>query len=664
VQLLLACAELRQCLGVGQPCRSEELLAKFPALAARDDLAIDLVLAEWTLLRSRGEEASPEAWAARFPQLAERLRQRLRVAGAATLPLGVDSSTVTKAEESAEVQRPRRAFGRYELLDELGHGGMGRVFKARDTVLGRLVALKVLRAGIAAHPEELYRFHREAQAIARLQHRHIVPVYDLGEHDGQPYLTMAYVPGGTLAEHRERFTGDVRAAVSLVEKVARAVQAAHEQGIVHRDLKPGNVLLDEAGEPLVSDFGLAKLLGGGDEVTHTGQILGTPAYMAPEQAAGQGHEVTPASDVWALGVMLYELFTGRRPFEGKGVELTRQVQFEEPPRPRSLLPAVDRALETIALKCMEKDPTRRYLAAGGLADDLARWQRGEQVVARPRGWAARAGRVLRGPGRLAAVLGVLAAAALVLFAALRPRDPDFPLRQEEQAFARGRPVSLIGEQGPPAWSRWPLNEAGVIQSPEPDAAFTLSTVRVSLLELFPAPSGAYRFAAEVRHNEYENGGEVGLAFGCNSQQTHNGREECYCTLQFSDLEANYSDAPPRRQSHVALCIWRQRPGEHRWHAIRQYLFDPAGLDQTVPRPWRRLAVDFRPESLTCYWEDKEVFRLPATELQAAFSTLKQVPGLVDDCPELRPEFIPRQGVGLFLSHGAASFRSVEIEPRP
>src|SRR5262249_48587976 len=237
-------------------------------------------------------------------------------------------------------------LGPYQLLEVVGWGGMGVVYKARHTALGRIVALKTLRPDSVPNPEHIRRFTREAQAASQLSHPHIVPIYDVGEQEGQHYYTMAFLPGGSLAEHWQRLAGNPRAAAALVEKIARAVHHAHEKGIFHRDLKLGNVLLDEQGEPLVSDFGLAKLWDTDVSLTQTGEVRGTPSYMAPEQAAGRNHQIDARTDVWALGVILYELLTGARPFTGQGrEEIISRILTADPPRPSSVRRTLSRSLE-------------------------------------------------------------------------------------------------------------------------------------------------------------------------------------------------------------------------------------------------------------------------------------------------------------------------------
>jgi serine/threonine protein kinase len=248
-----------------------------------------------------------------------------------------------------------RAFGKYRLLEVLARGGMGVVYKAEDTSLRRTVALKMIRTGFLASADEVRRFRQEAQAAAPLRHPHVIPIYEIGEQDGYHYFTMPLAAGGSLAERMEGLRGDPRAAVALVEKIARAVHTAHVHGILHRDLKPANVLLDEHGEPLIADFGLAKFLDGGPGLTDPGQVVGTPAYLSPEQAAGRSDLFGPATDIWALGVILFELFTGRRPFtaDDRG-ELIRSILTDEPPTPRELWPGLDRGLESVILKVPEQ----------------------------------------------------------------------------------------------------------------------------------------------------------------------------------------------------------------------------------------------------------------------------------------------------------------------
>jgi WD40 repeat protein/tRNA A-37 threonylcarbamoyl transferase component Bud32 len=278
-----------------------------------------------------------------------------------------------------------RSFGDYELLEEIARGGMGVVFKARQVSLNRIVALKMILAGHLAGSEEVQRFRTEAEAAAHLDHPHIVPIYEIGEYEGQPYFSMKYIEGNNLSSLLSLalpVRRTVRDFVSLLIAVCHAVHHAHQRGILHRDLKPGNILLDKEGQPHVTDFGLAKKVEGDSGMTRTGAILGTPSYMAPEQAAAK-KQLTTAVDVYALGAILYEILTGRPPFrDATPLDTLMQVLEKDPVPPRKLAPAVDRDLETICLKCLEKEPAKRYGSAEALAEELERWQKGEPILAR------------------------------------------------------------------------------------------------------------------------------------------------------------------------------------------------------------------------------------------------------------------------------------------
>jgi hypothetical protein len=274
----------------------------------------------------------------------------------------------------------------YELLGELGRGGMGVVYQARQVALNRVVALKMILAGSHASAADVQRFRREAEAVARLQHPNIVQIHEVGEQNGLPYFALEYCPGGNLAARLDGTPWEPARAAALVETLARAMAAAHERRVVHRDLKPGNVLLAADGTPKITDFGLAKTLDATTGPTQSGAILGTPEYMAPEQAGGAGKLVGPAADVYALGAILYELLTGRPPFKASTpLDTVLQVISEEPVPPSRLNRQVPRDLETMTLKCLQKDPAKRYATAADLAEDLRRFQAGEPILARPAG---------------------------------------------------------------------------------------------------------------------------------------------------------------------------------------------------------------------------------------------------------------------------------------
>ncbi len=355
--------------------------------------SLDAVIAAYMLAVEAGEVPNREELLERHPEHAEWLRSFFtdldrmdRVAAPLRLADGLEATNAVDTYGHTDLPTVRY-FGDYELLEEIARGGMGVVYKARQVSLNRLVALKLILQGTFATDKDVARFRAEAEAVANLDHPHIVPIYEVGEHEGQQYYAMKFVEGTSLAKHPR---SDPRGEVEGMVAVIRAVHQAHQRGVLHRDLKPSNVLVDSQGTRYVTDFGLAKRLADADRsLTEPGQVLGTPKYMAPEQAAGR-KELTVVADVYSLGVILYERLTGQTPFTGdNALTLLRQARESEPPRPSSIQPGLDRDLETVVLKCLEKEPARRYSSAEALADDLDRWLRGEPIL---RGrWARRSG---------------------------------------------------------------------------------------------------------------------------------------------------------------------------------------------------------------------------------------------------------------------------------
>ncbi len=373
----------------------ERLLAILEAMAAKlrrgDDPGIDGAVVE-------NPELAPdlrELWGAIV--VAEEVRS-VRSSEGAGDP-GAATGSAAAGEKSALSREPRRppTVEGYEILSELGRGGMGVVYKARQLALGRIVALKMLQRGDDPSAESLARFRSEAESAARLDHPHIVPVYEVGVSEGSPFFTMRCVAGESLAQ---RLAGKgpmgAREAAALLLPVARAIAYAHGRGLLHRDLKPSNILLDEAGVPLVADFGLARRTEAPEELTRSGAILGTPGYMAPEQASGSRGKLGPAVDVYGLGAVLYHMLAGRAPFQAASpIDTVLSVLEEDPLPPRVLNPRVDPEIEMIALKSLQKPAELRYATAGAFADDLQAFLGGEPVAARSAGLRMVVARLLR-----------------------------------------------------------------------------------------------------------------------------------------------------------------------------------------------------------------------------------------------------------------------------
>jgi eukaryotic-like serine/threonine-protein kinase len=317
-----------------------------------------------------------------------RVRRGLCLSCLLSQGLGADSDNSETLEDvlgEVDVRDAHWRVGNYQILEEIGRGGMGVIYRARQRHSRRIVAVKRILSYHADSQETLERFRREAEAAASLDHPNILPIYEVSEsEDGLPFFSMKFAGGGSLLEAAPALRSEPRRAVALLAKVARAVQYAHIKGILHRDLKPGNIMLDGHGEPLVSDFGLAKWLDVTSDLTHTLTIFGTPGYIAPEQVKGSAANVSPASDVYSLGAILFNLLTGRPPFLGEhALAVIQQASEKSAPKLRTLAPTLDRDLETICAKCLEREPNARYHSAGDLAEDLERWLEGRHIIARP-----------------------------------------------------------------------------------------------------------------------------------------------------------------------------------------------------------------------------------------------------------------------------------------
>ena len=390
------------------------------------------LLNRWEDYRRRGEEPPPDWMGAIDPGLREELDRRILRRKRLNVLLGLPDPTL---QQGVGLDAPVPTFPGHESLGKIGRGGMGTVYRARDPELDRIVAIKTIAEGRHATTDQRERFRAEARAVARLRHPNIITIHAIGEHEAQPYLVLEFAAGGSLAERLIEKPMTPREAAVLLETLARAVHAAHQAGVVHRDLKPSNILLTADGVPKVSDFGLAKLMDADGGRTVTGQVMGSPSFMAPEQAEGRTRDVGPAADVYALGSILYQALTGRPPFLGESqIETLKLVVSNDVVPPCRLRPDVPRDLETICLRCLEKDPARRYPDALAMADDLRRYLDGRTILARRTGAVEQAWRwCRRNPGlagasltaaALLAALIVGAAAAAIVYRKQRDRIAD------------------------------------------------------------------------------------------------------------------------------------------------------------------------------------------------------------------------------------------------
>jgi serine/threonine-protein kinase len=586
--------------------------------------------------------------------------------------------------------------GPYQLMEEAGSGGMGVVYRGHHAQLDRTVAVKLLRAGTLAGADAVARFRREAQALARLRHPHVVRLYEFGEHAGVPYFAMEWLAGGTLAARLAAGPLDPAEAARVVRAVAAGVEAAHGQNVLHRDLKPSNVLFAADGTPTVTDFGLAKLLDDAAELTASQATVGTVGYMAPEQAAGRASDISRRTDVYALGVVLYECLTGRTPFAGGTKEETlARILAGDPVPPSRLAPAVDRDLETICLACLRPRPAGRYATAAALADDLGRWLAGEPISRRPDGVLRKAGRWARRRAATLGVIGVMGVGSGIgVGIGLRPpadaRETTgasaevratVALRGWNESIRAGFPAVLIGPTGPPGSVNWLTGGAAGRTWADPrDGSFSAQSEATGMLELLPRVH-ARRFSvrAEIRHDQGTPASAVGLYVGRSDALSRTGGDRIhrYVRLAFNGVAAlgparilPRAVKQPDGSAHVRL--QPELYGES--GPAPGFFVRPSGaapVRMAVKGPasgyWYPVAVTVSPDGVSAA-VDGATLDLPAPlllrKLDEGLAVARQEHPAGDPVRLIRPEFTPDGGVGLWIEDATVSVRNVVVTPLP
>lgn len=570
-----------------------------------------------------------------------------------TQTAGHVGETVTRTDANLLAAMPtERRFAQFELLEILGTGGMGIVWKARDTQLNRFVALKVLLAGAAAHPDQTQRFKIEAEAIARLEHPHIVPVLQFDTHNGQPFFTMPLMTGGKLADIKETFRNNSRGAAQLVEKLARAVAYAHEKRVLHRDLKPGNILFDADGEPRIADFGLAKLLDIQGELTITGAVIGTPAYMSPEQAAGKQAEVGPGADIWALGIILFELVSGARPFPGTSrEELTPRI-LNDDCRKQKAWPAIEvTGVGGIILKCLQKNPTDRYLSASALADDLANFLAGLPTIGR----IPRERRVSR---RTLMLVSAGAAGAFLLGGTAlirRALQPSDELSKMQRELEETGTVNLLDAKGMPRWHQFVYGEPSIGALAGQLRQLEVLAPTFAVIELLPSNnSGNLSFEAEFRFEPLTNApGVVAIYLGRGRYQA--GSEMVDCLLRYRVQEHPEAIEGMQRASRELEVLWLNADGA----AGSTSLQGPSSFEYPSVEPyWYKLKLQLGPAAVHHQFGDQQSIHLPR-QLLTTF-VAKGTPTKTGDLSAVTPTLQANEGLGVSLSRSRAWFRKLQL----
>ncbi len=596
---------------------------------------------------------------------------------------------VTGTWHGAEPFAPER-FGKFELLERLGKGGMGVVYKARQTEIDQVVALKMILAGAYAEPHDLERFRVEAAAVARLKHPNVIAFYEFDHYDGRPYFTMEYVAGGSLADRLASgvaFTQDD--AAKLVETLARAMHAVHQVQVVHRDLKPANVLLGTDQIPRITDFGLAKLLDAQDGQTATGVVMGTASYMAFEQAMGKNKAINAATDVYALGAILYELLCGRPPFQGADRnETLKLVCSQEPMPPSRVRPGINRELEAVCLKCLEKRPSDRHASAEALADELGRRLRREPTLTYRHRWSQKLRHTIRRRPVACFVLLLALFVPLFVLAAVARLDPDRPVKEIERRLAKGEKVTLIGETGAPAWFHTRVGGKHTRQTMAPDGAFTIdSWDDLCLMELVRDPqSERYVITARVRHEKSNDHGEVGIYFGRREPPCEGIDMHTFFSLSYNDIH-NLADFNNKRLPPAMKVLVKQPTSNTIYFSYHMYgrqadkriadghlrdwsrpeAFQPVGYQGGQGEQWRMLTVNVTADRIEASWEGMPlVVQVPTAGLATLADTQLAVMGIPRVAGAgVRQQFSSPQrgGLGIFVRESSASFSSVTVEPQ-
>lgn len=557
-----------------------------------------------------------------------------------------------------------RRLGHYRIVEELGRGGMGVVFKAHHLGLDRLVAIKTLNPIAIGTSEARHRFRTEARAIGRLQHPHIVQVFDYGDIEGIPYLCMELLEGPTLADLVSKGPiGDERSADVLLA-LAQAVHYAHTQNVLHRDLKPSNVLIDGQ-TPKLSDFGLAKLIDSSQDVTQSDRIAGTLSYIAPERVARGKHSPGVASDVYGLGAVLYEMLTGKPPFRGQTrTETMYDVLYRDPPRPSASRPKVDRKLEAICLRCLEKDPKDRYPSAQQLSDDLSRWKQGRPIAAN----GLRRLRLSRGSKLVVAVLLCVLSLTCSFAVWAHVTSHDYRGRVAASRVARGETVTLIGEKGFPPTHKILLGQARTKESTSFRDCFTIATWDTCLVELCPAGDfQEYVFSAQVAHIASDDAGEVGIFSGHLSSPVIPIERHSLIHLSYNDVQAlgefveklpsefNMLSFVPNHVRILPQVMHRLGDGTvaaRRGGGVQGPAFKAAGVGGG---PWRTLTIKRSQEGIDATWDGQPLSNWSKEK------SLHELTYLVDDdLKEALRQRFGRGGIGLYVHRGTAAFRNVTV----